>query len=108
MNEAALKQLGKVQDELDTLRGILADDDAENQRISMLVSGTTDLHIRNPAQFERMKPYADENKPPFTAESWVMLMRLGSDPRLTYDEIERFNSGLTNPMTPWDGLKVGG
>lgn len=88
--EALLKQIKKVNDELWLLEDMVSDDDEEKQRISMLVSGTPDLHVRNPEQYEKMAPYADESKPPFTDESWMMLGLTGKDPRLTFAQIDEF------------------
>lgn len=94
MDEAKIKaltaQMEKIYDEMDTLMELIRDNDAEKQRISMLVSGTPDLHVRNPSLYEKQALYADENKPPFTTESWQILGMTGKDPRLTFAQIEEF------------------
>lgn len=90
--EALLKQLKKVTEALWLLEDIIEDDDSDAERISMLVSGTPDLHVRNPELYEKQKVYADENKPPFTTESWMMLGLTGKDPRLTFAQIEEFKA----------------
>ena len=52
-----------------------------DEYISMLVSGTPDLHIRNPSQFRKMAPYADESRPPFTVTNWMTTAWGGKDAR---------------------------
>lgn len=48
-----------------------------DEEISMMVSGTPDLHLRNPSQFDKMKQYADPELEPFTAMSWMRVGMLG-------------------------------
>ena len=52
-----------------------------DEYISMLVSGTPDLHIRNQEQFKKMAPYADPLREPFTASTWMMTGWGGKDSR---------------------------
>jgi len=112
MNEAKLKavqdQLDKVFDEMYALERMISSGDAEKERISMLVSGDPMLWQKKPELYEQMAPLADENKPPFTSESWLIYLRSypKKDPRLTYTQIEEMKT--MNPNAPWDALKIGG
>jgi hypothetical protein len=92
MNEAILKQLEVVQRELDKVRDMAAGNDEEKRRISMLVDGTPDLHIRNPEQFAKMAPYADPKKPPFTEQLWQLVVMGMGDVRPTYEYLNKTDS----------------
>jgi hypothetical protein len=52
-----------------------------DEEISMMVSGTPDLHIRNPEQFAKMAPYADPAREPFNSSTWFTTGWSGHDSR---------------------------
>lgn len=56
-------------------------DGPSDVEISENVSGTPDLHIRNPAQFAKMAKYYNPAKEPFTSSSWMRTGMLGKDIR---------------------------
>lgn len=69
---------------------------SEDIAISMNVSGTPDLHIRNPKQFAKMKKYYDPERQPFTTYNWFTTMWLKKDTR-PYKKVDGFQK--TNPKT---------
>mgnify|MGYP001055858729 CR=1 FL=1 len=53
----------------------------EDVAISLNVSGTPDLHIRNPELFAKMAKYYDESRVPFNSATWFLTGWLGKDVR---------------------------
>jgi hypothetical protein len=94
MNEELRKQymdqIERVEEQLIRLKNMLSGGDTEKERISMLVVGYPDLYITNPEQYERLKEYADVNKPPFTPSEIMRVMFGLGDTRLTYEQREEW------------------
>lgn len=82
MNEetrnAINERINKLQDLLWALSDFVNDQNLEKQRISMLVSGTPDLHIRKPELYEKMAPWANEKYKPYTSDVWLMQGVIGN------------------------------
>jgi hypothetical protein len=85
-----LNQIERVQEQLNRLRDMVTGSDPEKERISMLVVGFPDLYLKNPEQYERLKGYADPEKPPFTPSEIMRVMYGMGDTRLTYAQREEW------------------
>lgn len=74
-----------------------------DEEISMNVSGTPDLHERNPELFAKMAKFYDETREPFTADSWMRVGWTGKDTRpLKPIEIDGIWYSVIGPSTSPD------
>ena len=77
------------------------------EEISLNVSGTDDLHERNPGLFEKMRKYYNPEKVPFTASTWMRTGWGGKDARgwkpVLVDGVEyrRMKSNVNAPDWYW-------
>lgn len=83
-----------------------------DQEISMNVSGTDDLHKRDPELFAKMAKFYDPERKPFTASTWFMTGWSGGDTRPLKDiEIDGITYRQTKPhampRNDWYWIKQG-
>jgi len=74
---AAIDSLAEVLEVLDAEEAVEPVEPPTEEEISMNVSGTPDLHLRDRKQFDKMAKYYNPAKVPFTSETWVMTGMLG-------------------------------